>query len=95
MSPDDTGPSPARDRWEDRLHPYLDSQQGVEGLRSRSQPNPPWPEPDNPMFGYLLERAAEIHAEGGVGPAIVWVATHAWFESAVDTRAMLIRRLGS
>lgn len=77
------------------MNGYIAGQEGVEALRPRIQPNPPWPEPDNPMLGYLLARAMEIHEENGPESAIAWVAVHAWFESALDTRAELIRHLGA
>jgi hypothetical protein len=92
---DDNEGSPAADLWGERVNGYLDGQEGVEALRSRVQPNPPWPEADNPMLGYLIARAMEIHEEDGPLTAITWVAVHAWFESALDTRADLIRRLGA
>ncbi|HNI35544.1 MAG TPA: hypothetical protein PLV93_09095 [Microthrixaceae bacterium] len=47
------------------------------------------------MLGYLIARAMEIEDEDGPLAAITWVAVHAWFESALDTRADLIRRLGA
>lgn len=92
---DDTDDSEALGLWQERLEAYLGGQEGVEGLRSRVQPNPPWPDSDNPMLGYLLARAMEIHEADGLEMALTWVAVHAWFESAVDTRAELIRHLGA
>lgn len=47
------------------------------------------------MLGYLIARAMEIFEEQGPESAIAWVAVHAWFESALDNRADLIRRLGA
>lgn len=91
----DDNESPALALWGERLNSYLDGQEGIEALRSRIQPNPPWPEADNPMLGYLLARAAEIHEEDGPETAMTWLAVHAWFESSVDTRAELIRNLGA
>ena len=87
--------SPAAALWRERVDSYMDGQDGVEALRRRIQPHPPWPEADNPMLGYLIARAMEIHEEHGLESAIAWVAVHAWFESALDTRADLIRRLGA
>jgi len=46
------------------------------------------------MPGYLLARALEIHEDQGREAALLWIAVHAWFESALDTRAALIRDLG-
>lgn len=90
---DDDGP--ARELWGERLDSYHDGQEGIEALRSRIQPNPPWPEADNPMLCYLLARAMEIYEESGPETAMTWVAVHAWFESALDARAELIRHLGA
>lgn len=87
---DDTDDSEALRLWQERLEAYLGGQEGVEGLRSRVQPNPPWPDSDNPMLGYLLARAVEIHEADGLEMALTWVAVH-----AVDTRAELIRHLGA
>ncbi len=92
---DDNDDSPAIEQWRERVDSYLDGQEGVEALRRRIQPNPPWPEADNPMLGYLIARALEIHEDQGPESAIAWVAVHAWFESALDGRADLIRRLGA
>ena len=92
---DDNESSPAIELWGDRVSSYIDGQEGVGTLRSRIQPNPPWPESDNPMLGYLIARAMEIHEEHGPESAIAWVAVHAWFESALDTRAEMIRHLGA
>lgn len=87
--------SPALELWRDRVSSYLDGQEGIEILRSRVQPNSPWPEADNPMLGYLIARAMAIFEEEGPQTALAWVAVHAWFESALDTRAELIRHLGA
>lgn len=95
MTFDDSQDSPALAQWEERLTSYLAVQEGIEALRSRIQPNPPWPEADNPMVGYLIARAMEIHDDGGLEMALAWAVPHAWFESAVETRAALIRQLGA
>lgn len=92
---DENDDSPALVLWNDRVESYLDGQEGVEALRSRIQPNPPWPEADNPILGYLVARALEIHQEQGPEAAIAWVAVQAWFESALDTRAEVIRHLSA
>lgn len=92
---DDNDDSPAVVLWRERVDSYMDGQEGVEALRRRIQPNPPWPEADNPMLGYLIARAMEIHEEQGPEAVIAWVAVHAWFESALDNRADLIRSLGA
>jgi len=95
MTLDDNEDSPALALWQERLTSYFDGQEGIEMLRSRAQPNPPWPEEDNPMLGYLIARALEINEEQGHETALMWIAVHAWFESALDTRAALIRDLGA
>lgn len=95
MSYFDDDDSHARALWGERLDSYLEGQEGIESLRSRIQPKPPWPEADNPMLGYLLARALEILEEDGPETAMTWLAVHAWFESALDTRAELIRHLGA
>ena len=92
---DDAADSPALALWHERLAGYLEGQDRVEALRSRTQPNPPWPEADNPMVGYLIARALEIYEDGGAEMAIAWAVVHAWFEATLDTRAALIRDLGA
>jgi hypothetical protein len=78
----------------DRLDAYLDSQgEPIEALRDRSQPNRPWPESDNPMLEYLMRRALEIADTDSVREAIVWLAVHAWFEGALETRADILRSI--
>jgi hypothetical protein len=42
MTFDDNEESAAFAHWQERLTAYLDGQEGVEALRSRTQPNPPW-----------------------------------------------------
>jgi len=91
----DDDESAARDHWGERLNAYLDGQEGVEALRDRVQPNPPWPGSDNPMVGYLVARALEISEEHGVKEAIAWAVVYGWYESAIDTRASLIRGPGA
>lgn len=43
---DDNDDSPAVVLWCERVDSYMDGQEGVEALRRRIQPNPPWPEAD-------------------------------------------------
>jgi hypothetical protein len=77
-----------------QLAAYLDGQgSGLDTLRSRTQPNPPWPETDNPMLGYLIARANEILVAEGAKAAIVWLAVHSWFEGSIEERAKLLRSL--
>lgn len=92
---DDAEDSPAHALWKERLAGYLDGQEGIEALRSPIQPAPPWPDADNPMVGYFIARATEIHDESEREAALVWAVVHAWFESAIDNRAALVRHLGA
>lgn len=92
---DHNADSPALALWGDQLASYLHGQEGIEALRSRTQPNLPWPEADNPMVGYLIARALELAEDDGLESAITWAVAHAWFESALDSRAAVIRELGA
>jgi hypothetical protein len=80
-------------RWEDRLGAYVDLQGTLDALRLRPQTEAPWPASDNPMLGYLVERAAEIEGESGLGCALAWLASNAWFEGALSERARFARFL--
>ena len=60
-------------------------------MRARNQPEPPWPEADDPMLAYLVGRAKELVDAEGVDAALVWLAAHAWFEASIDERARTIR----
>jgi hypothetical protein len=85
--------SEARARWADRLGAYVDLQGPLDVLRLRPPTEPPWPTSDNPMLGYLVDRCAEIAAEEGLGAAIAWLASNAWFEGAVAERSRFARFL--
>jgi hypothetical protein len=85
--------SEALERWEDRLSAYVDFQGGLDALRLRPPTEPPWPASDNPMLGYLVERAAEIESESGLGSALAWLASNAWFEGALSERTRFTRLL--
>jgi hypothetical protein len=85
--------SEALERWEDRLSTYVDLQGTLDALRLRPATEPPWPACDNPMLGYLVERAAEIESESGLGSALAWLASNAWFEGALTERARFARLL--
>jgi hypothetical protein len=87
--------SEALERWEDRLSTYVDLQGTLDALRLRPPTEPPWPASDNPMLGYLVERAAEIENESGLGSALAWLASNAWFEGALAERARFARLLDS
>jgi hypothetical protein len=85
--------SEARARWDDRLGAYVDLQGPLDVLRLRPQTEPPWPTSDNPMLGYLVDRSAEIAGEEGLGTALAWLASNAWFEGAVAERSRFARFL--
>jgi hypothetical protein len=45
------------------------------------------------MLEYLMRRALEIADTDSVREAIVWLAVHAWFEGALETRADILRSI--
>jgi hypothetical protein len=85
--------SAARAHWADRLGRYVDQQGAMDALRLRSPSEAPWPQTENPMVGYLVERGAEIAAESGVESALEWLATNAWFEGVIAERVRIARLL--
>ena len=85
--------SEALARWKDQLSAYVDVQGTLDALRLRPSSEQPWPAFDNPMLGYLRERAAEIATKDGVEAAIAWLSANAWFEGAVAERSRFIRLL--
>ncbi len=85
--------SEALERWADRLSTYVDLQGTLDALRLRPPTERPWPASDNPMLGYLVERAAEIEGTSGLGSALAWLASNAWFEGALAERARFARFL--
>ena len=87
----DADDSEARARWNDRLSEYVDLQGPLDVLRLRPRTEPPWPTSDNPMLGYLVDRSAEIANEDGLGAALAWLASNAWFEGAVAERSRFAR----
>jgi hypothetical protein len=89
----DADDSEARARWNDRLSDYVDLQGALDVLRLRPRTEPPWPTSDNPMLGYLVDRSAEIASEDGLGAALAWLASNAWFEGAIAERSRFARFL--
>jgi hypothetical protein len=87
----DADDSEARARWNDRLSEYVDLQGSLDVLRLRPTTEPPWPTSDNPMLGYLVDRSAEIANEEGLGAALAWLASNAWFEGALSERSRFAR----
>ena len=80
-------------RWSEQLGQYVHGQGSLDALRLRSNTEPPWPDVDNPMLCYLIERASEIVDRDGIDPAIAWLATHAWLEATIAERSRLARAL--
>jgi hypothetical protein len=87
----DEDESVALAHWKNRLSDYVDRQGALDALRLRSQSEAPWPAKDNPMIGFLRDRAAEIATEDGLGVALAWLARNAWFEGAIAERARITR----
>ena len=53
--------------------------------RTAKMPEPPWPDPDNPMLAALLHDAFRNIASGiAVQEAILQLATHCWFEGGIE-----------
>jgi hypothetical protein len=68
-----------------QLHAYCDSQKLTARLAGRmSQSDTPWPAADNPMLRYLIANAIWLVETEGVPSALLWLATHAWFEGGLD-----------
>jgi hypothetical protein len=85
--------SEAFSRWSARLGQYVLHQGPLDALRLRSQSEAPWPNDENPMLGYLVERSAEISENEGTGAAISWLARQAWFEATISERSRVARLL--
>jgi hypothetical protein len=73
----------AVEKWRNRLLPYLDEHQRLEQARRAPEPGPPWPAEDNPVLGYLIERAREVAANER--ERRVRVTRCAWFEGGGPT----------
>jgi hypothetical protein len=85
--------SDALARWQEPLAQYVRNQGQLDALRLRPSTEAPWPQLDNPMVGYLIERAEELAETDGAGAAIYWLATHSWFEATIAERSRLSRLL--
>lgn len=46
-------------------------------------PQFPWPDTYNPMLSYLVHRSEEIAELDGRPSAVIWLATHDWFDGAL------------
>jgi hypothetical protein len=87
------GESDAREQWQPHLDEYLRSQGGVDALRLRPSDEAPWPQDDNPMYRYLVERANELAGSDDPAAAIQWLASRAWFEATLAERSRVARLL--
>jgi hypothetical protein len=85
--------STALERWSERLAQHVQGQGSLDALRLRPESEAPWPQPDNPMLCYLIERTAEIIDGDGVDLALNWLATHAWLEATIAERGRVARVL--
>jgi len=90
---DDGDDSDALGELHEHLAAYVAAQEGLQPLRDRPQPEPPWPDPANVMLDFLIRRGMELAEAEGPEAAVVWVAVHAWREAALDERARIIRTL--
>lgn len=68
-----------------------DTRVAVEAGRKAEMPSRPWPDQNNPMLGYLVNRAQELLDTDGPEAALVWLAVHAWFEGALGERFERLR----
>jgi hypothetical protein len=72
-------------RFADSLLAYCDSQAAAAGLaRLTQQPYAPWPATDNPMLRYLIASTLTLVETEDVHSALLWLATHAWFEGGLE-----------
>lgn len=76
-------------KWAVHLSAYFDEQgPDVEVWRRAEPGHRPYPAPDNPAFGYLIERAYEISEIEGSTAAMIWLGAHAWFEGGLAEMAV-------
>jgi len=83
------------EKWAKQLGEYVLAMDEVQHLRDTPMGDRPWPERDNPMFGYIVQRAMEIYEEeGDLFSAIGWAAAHAWFEGSLETHQLIRDSIG-
>jgi hypothetical protein len=87
----DADDGPARARWKDRLSRYVEQQGPLDALRLRSPSEPPWPETNSPMIGFLIERCIEIARGDDLDSAAKWLAANAWIEGVIAERSRIER----
>ncbi len=64
---------------------YCDSQAAPAGLaRLTHQPQAPWPATDNPMLRHLIASTLTLVEAENLHSALLWLATHAWFEGGLE-----------
>ncbi|HVJ96962.1 MAG TPA: hypothetical protein VNC41_09040 [Acidimicrobiia bacterium] len=85
--------SAARVQWRNHLDQYFRNQGGVDALRLRPSDEAPWPQDDNPMYRYLVERAGELADTEDPAAAMQWLASRAWFEATLAERSRVARLL--
>lgn len=57
-----------------------------ESQRRKKMPDPPFPDPDNPMLKYLLEQAVQQLTTGDetINNVLTHLAVHAWYEGGIE-----------
>lgn len=90
---DPAAESDARTQWRAHLDEYVRSQGGIDALRLRPSGEAPWPQADNPMYRFLVERAAELADSQDPEAAIQWLAARTWFEATLAERSRVARML--
>ena len=90
---DHAAESEARTQWREPLDEYFRGQGGIDALRLRPSDEAPWPQDDNPMYRYLVERAGELASAEDAGAAIQWLAARTWFEATLAERSRVARML--
>ena len=78
-------------RWAASLQRYQHELGTADALRHQPMTIRPWPAPNNPMLGYLMDETLEIAEHHTLAAAIVWLAEHAWCEGAIAEHAALTR----
>jgi hypothetical protein len=90
---DPAAESEARTQWRAHLDEYVRSQGGIDALRLRPSDEAPWPQDDNPMYRYLVERAGELANSQDQEAAMQWLAARTWFEATLAERSRVARML--
>jgi hypothetical protein len=63
---------------------YCDSQAAPAVLARQTHQQPPWPATDNPMLRYLIASTLTLVETENLHSALLWLATHAWFEGGLE-----------